>query len=128
MPTPVGRGPSAPDPVSDVIRQLSQAPGAHEQPGASTPTPPVVGPDVLAGFEPSVGLAEMAAAAGPGAPPNKHRSIVRRPGPTSALVVARTQGTRLPSPWALAGLIPVAVLLTSAAYSAWWRRRSTVLT
>ncbi|MDQ3945579.1 MAG: hypothetical protein M3357_10600 [Actinomycetota bacterium] len=80
---------------------------------------PAIGPEVLEGFQPSDAPGEELA--GPNAPTRPPRRTERPP--SHVVATYRDSGTRLPSPWALAGFVPVAVLLASGGYSAWWRRR-----
>ncbi|MGH8994295.1 MAG: hypothetical protein ACRDZ7_22525 [Acidimicrobiia bacterium] len=76
---------------------------------------------MLAGFQFSDGPAEVAAAgAGPPVPAHPRTAA---PAPVRSVAVVEAPGPGGPSPWALAGLIPVLVLVASGAYSAWWRRR-----
>lgn len=84
------------------------------------PPPPAGG---LEGFTPLDGAQEAALA-------RPHYPFTRDAQtdwpPTPATVVARyprSGPVGAPSPWALAGLLPVGVLVGSGVYSTWWRRR-----
>jgi hypothetical protein len=98
----------------------------RDEPTTTTENPPAVGAGVLEGFQPSEVPGEVAAPAAPGSAPAHHRRGPRPLDPAASLAAASDSGGRAPSPWALAGLTPVAVLMASAAYSTWWRRRRAV--
>ncbi|HEY3240615.1 MAG TPA: hypothetical protein VGL92_13675 [Acidimicrobiia bacterium] len=126
-PTPGGGSPPAAAPIPEIIRRLTSMPGVKESLAAMPlANLPVVGPEVLEGFQPSEVPGETPDGTELSAPPVSHHWTARPPSPTPSLAAARDPGTSLPSPWALAGFIPVAVLVASAAYSACWRRQGTV--
>jgi hypothetical protein len=108
------------DSIADTVKRLTADPLSTVAPA---PSPPAVGPEVLEGFSEVPG--DVALPAGSEPVPPHHPRAGRPPVPGAALPAATgvRSGGRRPSPWALAGLTPVAVLMASAAYSAWWRRR-----
>jgi hypothetical protein len=116
-----GDSPGAPKSIPELVRRLTSAPDSKQAlaAGPAATAGPTIGPEVLEAFQPSDGPGE--ALSEPGLPSAHARRTAR---PASEVVATYTDsGTKRPSPWALAGFVPVAVLVVSGGYSALWRKR-----